>query len=163
MEKIFKKVICIVLYVSVLGVLRIYGQGVIVSAGLSTSRAASTEDVYNEFVFGQLFAQDYKGSISGNEGFIQVSKNSNTTSFEEHPIFQSISIYPNVTDQSINVDLPCDGVFEMQFHNINGQILERRGRVNCSNVVDMHTYESGIYFLKLSFEKSIRSYKIIKL
>jgi hypothetical protein len=76
----------------------------------------------------------------------------------------SISIFPNPTNNIVNVNLG-DGIGSTHYSlfTIDGRLIETNNTSNNSMfAVDLTNKANGVYFLKINYNSSIETYKIIK-
>jgi hypothetical protein len=78
--------------------------------------------------------------------------------------FSSISIFPNPTSANIVVELEIiNGDTKIEIYNSLGQMILLENLREKSSLLDLHSLENGIYFLKITEgNKSILYSKIIK-
>jgi hypothetical protein len=68
-----------------------------------------------------------------------------------------ISLYPNPSNESININIPneCSGDKTITLLNISGEIVYSNTVSNGVNVINLLGYQSGIYFCRLSVNSNI--------
>ena len=76
----------------------------------------------------------------------------------------SVSIFPNPTNNIVNVDLGnVIGSAYYSLFTIDGRMVETKNTPNNSIfTVDLTNKANGVYFLKINYNSSIETYKIIK-
>ncbi len=89
--------------------------------------------------------------------------NTITSTEEEKSEIEFIKIYPNPTTESIFVDTEGNQKFEYQLVDVNGKVLINSNLDNTKNQIQLHSFSSGIYFLRLSNDKKNKTFKIVKL
>jgi len=77
------------------------------------------------------------------------------------PVF---SIYPNPTSTTITISTPTTPIKNtfMTIFNINGQQLLSRQITEQQTVVDVSALSQGVYFVKVSDERTVKVGKFIK-
>ncbi|QXP79368.1 MULTISPECIES: T9SS type A sorting domain-containing protein [Winogradskyella] len=75
-----------------------------------------------------------------------------------------INLYPNPTTNILNVDLTnLDEDVSYQVFNILGQDIQKGSlKSNTTNVLNLSSYQSGVYFIKLSTNSGSMTQKLIK-
>ena len=75
---------------------------------------------------------------------------------------ESISIYPNPTNAIINIQaLHPEEIKTIQLYNINGSLIN--SYPSTSKTIDISDYANGNYYLKIQYQNSFETKKIIKL
>lgn len=75
---------------------------------------------------------------------------------------ESISIYPNPTNAIINIQaLHPEEIKTIQLYNINGSLIN--AYPSTSKTIDISDYANGNYYLKIQYQNSFETKKIIKL
>ncbi len=96
----------------------------------------------------------------GAEAYHLISMKYNGTDIEE-TTDSFVNIYPNPTQNELYIE--CEKMKEVSLMTINGQVLCTK-MVDCDNYVfDMKGYDSGVYFLRITNEDTVRVCKTIKL
>jgi len=119
-----------------------------------------TLDKAQKGVFGIEFTSQGTGYIGGLLGMIKTSNQLLTSTQEEEMQFANkVLVYPNPTDGILNIDV-INGV-QIQIYNVAGVELARFEAMHES--IDISSFESGVYFLKIfNSEGSFSVKKIIK-
>lgn len=82
---------------------------------------------------------------------------------EELDYNYSISIYPNPTKDYIIVEIPQNTIENMlTICNLNGQELMRQQIIDCKTQIDVHNLTNGMYYVKLTSDKTVNVRKIVK-
>lgn len=82
---------------------------------------------------------------------------------ENHPNSNSISIFPNPSGETITVKLDSKEEFpiELIIYNSSGILITKISLSNQSTILNISTWEKGIYTLKLRSNKNIINKKLI--
>ncbi|WP_299393335.1 M1 family aminopeptidase [uncultured Gelidibacter sp.] len=96
-----------------------------------------------------------------NPEFDVVSKNNSAVlSVEDHLLDKGISVYPNPTSNSIFIKKPDHITIEqIQIYNIMGQLMYSAG---WSNSIDVSTFASGLFLIKLQTNKGNFNKSLLK-
>ena len=70
-----------------------------------------------------------------------------------------ISVYPNPTQELVNIELT--GAFQFEIVTINGQIIQT-GTATDKKVVSLKDYADGIYFVNVSSDVNTTTFKVVK-
>lgn len=89
-----------------------------------------------------------------------ISLNSTTTlSNDLFSLEQTVVVHPNPTQHLVQIDLPNDVLLQtVEVYNHIGQQLER----SFTNTIDLESYSSGVYLLKINTSLGVINKKIIK-
>lgn len=74
---------------------------------------------------------------------------------------QEIKVYPTVTNGKVNISLGDQKDAEVYLLNMNGQILYKDNSHQSERVVNLQTYASGAYFIKVVSSSFIKTCKVI--
>jgi hypothetical protein len=88
---------------------------------------------------------------------MRVSESLSSTTFDE----ASLSIYPNPTNSLINIESNSGDNLNVSLFDITGKQLYT-GKMKGSTSIDMNTFSSGIYFVKLDNGTQFTTKKIVK-
>jgi hypothetical protein len=78
------------------------------------------------------------------------------------PVF---SIYPNPTSTNITLEIPATPITKTTFltiYNINGQALISRQITEQQAIVDVSGLSKGLYYVKITDEKTVMMGKFVK-
>ena len=82
----------------------------------------------------------------------------NTTDFSEK-IISNLSVFPNPTNDIINVELEnCNGEINLDLYDLSGKLLHSTNKKS----IDIQEYTKGIYILKVAYGDRVQKVKIIK-
>ena len=101
----------------------------------------------------------YPVSAPGNRACIDITYNGNLTSFS--PLkSNSFSIFPNPSNEIINISLPKDEIKEIIIFNVFGEKITQKNLIIESNLkVDLSDYSNGTYFIVAINNDSSRTVK----
>jgi len=88
------------------------------------------------------------------EGFVYIQPKSN--------IEESLNLYPNPTNNLLNIDFETFIHGEMEIRNLNGQVIYKRPVQSVAEQIDMTRYPKGIYFVTVRSDAWVRTMKILK-
>ncbi|TVZ55388.1 putative secreted protein (Por secretion system target) [Lutibacter sp. Hel_I_33_5] len=90
----------------------------------------------------------------------------NTTASINDVTFDKISVYPTIVDKEITIDFKSTiEKRKISLLNINGQLILNKNVENSQKVtIDLknHSLSKGIYFLRISNQNSVKTFKLIK-
>jgi hypothetical protein len=78
----------------------------------------------------------------------------------DYPKFEEVMIYPNPTNNEINIDTEEMGTLELI--NMQGQIVDSKSLTEKSNNLDLSNLVSGVYTLRIKTDRGIAIRKLIK-
>ena len=80
------------------------------------------------------------------------------------PTFESneVLVYPNPVRDNLYIDTTVTSEVSIILYDISGKIMISEKLAKKSNVIDMKTVPSGVYFLKVNASAKSATYKIIK-
>lgn len=86
------------------------------------------------------------------------------TSIEENSVLNSVSIYPNPSENKIFVDYNLQEMnpVKLVITNYLGQVVYETENVLPNQETDLHTLEKGFYFFTIQSGKRQKTFKIIK-
>lgn len=127
------------------------------------------------FVCSQGF--DFTGALSGltnllddidsiqnfyDEGIPNCSGGYLNTSLDLNSSAHSIELFPNPTQDQVNIRTTAKNEMQLELYSINGILLIRKSIIT-SAVINMEKYQSGVYLIKLTDQSgNIEVLKIIK-
>ncbi len=76
-------------------------------------------------------------------------------------IINSFNIYPNPTNNVLNITTPNRN-YTIKLFNLQGQIVQKIKFVTGSKTLDLSNLSTGIYILKLTSQKTSKTFKVIK-
>ncbi len=87
-----------------------------------------------------------------------------TLAVEEHALYNSLDIYPNPSTNEINVKWDQGFDVELRIFDINGKLIhfERNQKLDELKKIDISSFNSGFYFLRINSETGIATRKFIK-
>ena len=86
------------------------------------------------------------------------------TFVEEHkPTVTNFTIYPNPANDEITIETSLSPVIsQLSIMNLNGQVVLTRQITGPKNQLDVSTLPSGVYFVRLTNEKTVKVGKFVK-
>lgn len=76
---------------------------------------------------------------------------------------EGIAIYPNPTSEVINLRFSQNEVSQVFIYDCTGKTVYKNKQINNNELtIDLSTFKSGMYFVKIQKDKSILSTKIVK-
>lgn len=110
-------------------------------------------------------------SALNNKPFLVVTRYSNKTyipmteceilSIEENKTID-FNVYPNPVESSFTVEFPDANTYELSIYNLQGQLVKDYGSFMNQATIDVESYDSGIYFLKVTNGNDYTMKKIVK-
>lgn len=76
-------------------------------------------------------------------------------------ILNNFAVYPNPFNNDITINTPIND-YNVSIFNVQGQQLITKAGLNGNHTLDMNSFASGIYLLKISSEQKSKTLKIIK-
>jgi len=128
-------------------------------------------------------ASGTSGSVSYTVGQIVYSSNTGTNGSEHQGVQQpyeisvitqvedaieiqlSMLVYPNPTTESVvlNIGTISTENMHLSLFDINGKLLHFQEVISFETIIDMKSYEKGVYFLKVNVKNhALKSFKIVK-
>lgn len=105
--------------------------------------------------------KDATGSGYHGSSDFWVVKLESTLSIDTKQQEQEIKVYPTVTNGKVNISLGEQKDAEVYLLNMNGQILYKDNSHQSDRVVNLQTYASGAYFIKVVSSSFIKTCKVI--
>ncbi len=84
-------------------------------------------------------------------------------SLEEANIMENLVIYPNPAAATVNIEWGAYDVVSIEIRNTTGQLIESLKPVGSKAIVNMNTYDSGVYFVRVNSAHGTRVESIQKL
>lgn len=82
-------------------------------------------------------------------------------SLNDHVIDQTIAMYPNPTNSLINIK--SKGLIKtIELFDVQGRILQTMISEQSNEVLDLSTYSTGVYFVRVNTDKGIKVEKVLK-
>ena len=71
-------------------------------------------------------------------------------------------VYPNPTEGTLNIENPSLGEFSYSIYSITGKLVANRNNItDLVTKVDMHSFNSGMYFVKVQSAETTKTHKVI--
>jgi len=123
--------------------------------------------------FQPVMGTPYGASLSGANGSLEISASYGESAYEETTLsieevkFQSsIRVFPNPTTYLVSVDLSQlpKGEYQLYLVDLNGKTVYNHTTKEVTAQIDMSTYSTGTYVLKLQTlnTQKVETFKIIK-
>ena len=93
--------------------------------------------------------------VHGNPGFDVTNVN------ESKQIESNLKIYPSPTSNYINIEGPNE-VYSLQILNIQGQLFHELNNIDGHQNIDISFLPSGLYFIKVNYNKVNQIIRFIK-
>lgn len=90
-----------------------------------------------------------------------INKLNTSLSLDEH-YASNVFVYPNPTNNSININQLNKEVKQIFLYNINGQLLLKKTITSKNNTINVSHLAKGVYFMKISHKNRTLIKKIIK-
>jgi subtilisin-like proprotein convertase family protein len=86
------------------------------------------------------------------------------TGIDQNELGNAISIYPNPTNNLINVDLNnIDQIENVMLVDVQGKIIYQNRAIDQAKfAIDLSNNSRGIYILKVQYKTAVKAYKVIK-
>ena len=140
-----------------------YGNAAIIKTEDGGNTWASPYALSSNGLSSVYFSDNNNGFIVGNNGSILYTKNGGgypvgvkEKSFEPN----SIKIYPNPSYDKINIESSAEG--HLSILNLNGQELMNKPISKKSTQIDITNLPAGIYFIRVTYEKTVQVGKFLK-
>jgi len=89
--------------------------------------------------------------------FVSQSSNNLTLNTKGYKLF------PNPTDNIINIETQYQIPLTIEIHSLSGQIIQSTKILNNSTQIDLSSFQKGVYFITVRSRDLVRTEKIIKL
>ena len=76
--------------------------------------------------------------------------------------YEAISIYPNPTNGIINLEFADNNVQQIKISDLTGKTIIEKVNIQQNETIDLSSYESGIYIIKIQTDNKIFTTKIMK-
>jgi photosystem II stability/assembly factor-like uncharacterized protein len=122
-----------------------------------------TNVITSSHLYSVYFPNIDTGYISGFYGTLLTTTNAGgpTVGVNDHlPFSTSLKIYPNPASNKISIETSAEGLLSIQ--NVNGREILNKLLTKAYYQIDISSFASGVYFLKLTNEKSVQVGKFIK-
>jgi|TARA_B110000259_G_scaffold173584_1_gene206996 Flp pilus assembly pilin Flp len=96
-----------------------------------------------------------------NSGHLRVYNLNDLLSVDEESLFNGISLYPNPTDNILNIEAR-QSISSIRVYNLLGQQLLSISSSSLTDKVDMSGYTIGMYLVKVEIGGQTATYKVIK-
>jgi len=104
-----------------------------------------------------LYAIDSTGNISEPEAFILLGVGIGNSRDV------GIRIYPNPTNTFLTIETGISGFYNINIKSLNGQIVYSRDVQGTNQIIDLSSFQKGIYFVTVRSRDYVRTGKIIKM
>lgn len=88
----------------------------------------------------------------------------NALSSETFDFLENITIYPNPTNSILNISIPSELNFSVNYEIYNnlGQVIKSSNSSSSDLQINTSEFSNGIYFIKLNFENNSKTLRFIK-
>jgi hypothetical protein len=77
--------------------------------------------------------------------------------------FISLSVYPNPTNNILNIETENNDCYSLEIHSLNGQLIYKEEMEGNSKQIDLSTISKGIYFITVRSNEGVSTKKVVKL
>lgn len=159
----YKKNIALCLFITYIGMADLLAQNAVVTAGGDASGNGGSVS----FSIGQPFYVQLNGSDGSISQGVQQPYEVQVVTDLNHTqgIQLNMSVFPNPTTDFLTLTLGnhVSSNFEYFLYDINGKLIENKSITENNTAIDMKSYHSSIYFLKvLQNSLEVKVFKIIK-
>ena len=85
-----------------------------------------------------------------------------TTAVNEIDAHFTSRVYPNPTEGTLNIENPSLGEFSYSIYSITGKLVGNRNNITDPvTKVDIHSFNSGMYFVKVQSAETTKTHKVI--
>lgn len=123
--------------------------------GIDLTQIQKVKFLYNQTVAGSIYITDLMLS-----GLTPI-----TTSVSYNFPASVIAIYPNPTDNDVNVKLGTEfkNITSLNFFDMQGKLIYHLENISQETInIDLSSFEKGIYILNVRSTKDTKNYKIVK-
>lgn len=100
---------------------------------------------------------DYNAPVSTNIA----STTFQTLGVNENQIDSSVIVFPNPTSNSININAN-NTIKSIEMFDVQGRVLQTTLGEENHNILDVSAYSDGVYFIKITTEKGIKTERFVK-
>ena len=76
----------------------------------------------------------------------------------DNNILESISLYPTITNDIVNINNYDNKVFKYKVYNTLGQLVNEN---TTTDIIDITNNSKGLYFINLQLENQSKTFKVI--
>ena len=105
------------------------------------------------------------GLAFGNNGLMIKTTTGGVVSVEKQSHDNSgnlLKVYPNPSSSNVTIESQQNSNWHLELSNLNGQILFQRSVTDKSTVIDISSLPPGLYFVRMSNEKTVEIGKFVK-
>ena len=114
-------------------------------------------------VEGDEYKMWYRGQNNdGSGGIGYATSESNITQINDNSDDQ-FSIYPNPSNEYINLSSSLNGWYTMEISSANGQLVQKKDLSANEYEINLSAFPTGVYYITVRTEKLVLLQKIIKL
>jgi photosystem II stability/assembly factor-like uncharacterized protein len=108
------------------------------------------------------FVNPSTGYIVGDNGVILKTTNGGGVGLDDINAASPLSIFPNPFTQVLNVEYLNKGEAFMDVLSIDGKVVYSTRLGTLNNAIDMHSFENGMYIIRIRTKDDTYSTKIVK-
>ncbi len=122
--------------------------------GIDLTQVQKVIFLYNKTLLGSIFITDLALS-----GLVPIA-----TSVSHNFPASVVAIYPNPTDNGINVKLGAEfsQIKALNIMDVQGKLIWHTENISELMTIDMSTFEKGVYILNVVSTRDVKNYKIVK-
>ena len=106
--------------------------------------------------------ENYSNSFSVNGESVNVEVLLNDATFVNSLLENGITIYPNPTNGMINFESDGYNIKKLTIFDVTGKTLIKRTEIQQNEIIDLSSFENGIYIISIQTDNEIFTTKIIK-
>ncbi len=85
-----------------------------------------------------------------------------TTSFAQTTVKEIFSVYPNPTNGRINFEFADNEIQQIKISDLTGKTIIEKTNIQQNETIDLSSFASGIYIIKVQMENELFTTKIVK-
>lgn len=108
----------------------------------------------------EYYVEAYNSTGSDISESLQVTTSNDVITSVDERVLAQVSVYPNPAADVIRIDLPEGYVFTLNLVDVNGRAV--RNLISHDNEYDLSGVQAGLYFIRVSSERSVKYFRFIK-
>lgn len=73
----------------------------------------------------------------------------------------STTIYPNPAKESVRLLLPEEGIYDLEWYDLQGRIIKRMQNIHSGQNINVSTFQRGVYLVRVSNDQFFTTIKLI--